>query len=358
MLKARRDFLYKVKDIKKLKGLEIGPLNKPLMKKEDTEKGGKISYLDHLSREELIHKYRDDKSINVDEIVPVDYVCRDGNITGAVAGKVFDYVVASHVIEHAPNLLRFLLEVEHILKPGGYFIIIVPDKRFTFDVDRPITTFGEVLERFLQKITQPCIASVYNHFSMATHAKAHNIWHGIVDPVDSRLLVSEKFAWDAAQKVFEQSEYYDVHVNVFTPASFFSILRRATLHKLTFFEVEYFRDTEIGQLEFMVLLKKRTNVSVGSDDKDFAGVFPKIDMEGHLSPYMPQVRSLSAALENISENNLKLNNELEELKSNSFKRIKDLEGKVEIAQKMLDRKSVKLILLLLDRLYGFFRKRE
>ena len=35
----------------------------------------------------------------------------------------FDYIVASHVIEHAPNLLRFLADIQNILKArrGMYF---------------------------------------------------------------------------------------------------------------------------------------------------------------------------------------------------------------------------------------------
>ena len=53
MSNARREFLLELENVKRSVGLEIGPLNKPLVKKEELESNGKIFYLDHLSREEL-----------------------------------------------------------------------------------------------------------------------------------------------------------------------------------------------------------------------------------------------------------------------------------------------------------------
>ena len=55
---------------------------------------------------EELEKYADDPSVDVERIVPVDFVCRDGNIVEATLGNTFDYVVASHVIEHTPNFFK------------------------------------------------------------------------------------------------------------------------------------------------------------------------------------------------------------------------------------------------------------
>ena len=140
----RREFLLKTVNVAELKGLEIGPLNEPLVTKDDMQSVGEIFYLDHLPTDELQAKYEDDVSVDVNKIVPVDFVCRDGDLVKATAGNKFDYVIASHVIEHAPNLLQFLQDIEKIIKPGGRLILIIPDKRFTFDLNRPITTFGAV----------------------------------------------------------------------------------------------------------------------------------------------------------------------------------------------------------------------
>ena len=48
MANPRREFLLKALNVDSLKGLEIGPLNKPLVRKEDLQEGGEIFYLDHL----------------------------------------------------------------------------------------------------------------------------------------------------------------------------------------------------------------------------------------------------------------------------------------------------------------------
>ena len=138
MANPRREFLLKALNVESLKGLEIGPLNKPLVRTEDVQEGGEIFYLDHLPSYKLQEKYKNDLSIDVNQIVPVDFVCMDGDIVEATAGNLFDYVIASHVIEHAPNLLKFLLDIQTILKPGGHVILVVPDKRFTFDFNRDI----------------------------------------------------------------------------------------------------------------------------------------------------------------------------------------------------------------------------
>jgi len=42
------------------------------------------------------------------------------------ADNEFDLVLASHVLEHIPNLLRTLEEVQRILRPHGLFLVRVP----------------------------------------------------------------------------------------------------------------------------------------------------------------------------------------------------------------------------------------
>ena len=208
----RRAFLLETVKVDQLKGLEIGPLTAPLVTKEELKDQGEIFYLDHLSTDELKEKYADDTSVDVEKIIPVDFVCRDGNIVEATSSNTFDYIIASHVIEHAPNLLQFLTDIESILKPGGLCILIIPDKRFTFDLNRPVTTFGCVLEKFIGKQKIPNISAVYDHFATAVHANGHNIWYGAKSLEETKLLVSETFAWDAVRQVKDEKKYFDVHL--------------------------------------------------------------------------------------------------------------------------------------------------
>ena len=358
MANSRREFLLKALNVESLKGLEIGPLTKPLVRKEDLQKGGEIFYLDHLPTCKLKEKYKGDLSINVDQIVPVDFVCIDGNIVEATAGDLFDYVIASHVIEHAPNLLQFLKDIHAILRPGGHVILIIPDKRFTFDLNRPLTTFGTALENFLENIKFPRISAVYDQASMAIKANGHNLWHGIVKAEDSNLLDSEAIAWKAALRVHKESHYHDVHVNIFTPESFFEILKKAVAHEIALYEVKQFLDTQIGQIEFMVQLEKPKDEPNNSLKSKCLASLPKFKIDSLLSPYMPQVKALSDALQNSTEIISKLQYQLDAGRKDSDSEIANLRKQLKTANEMLDRKSVKMALTCVDKLYKSFRKQR
>ena len=74
MVGSRLEFLQNVRDIRDLKGLEIGPLTNPIVTPQDLNDLGEIHYLDHLSTQDLKNKYADDKSVEVEKIVDVDFV--------------------------------------------------------------------------------------------------------------------------------------------------------------------------------------------------------------------------------------------------------------------------------------------
>ena len=58
----------------------------------------------------------------------------------------FDAFVASHVIEHTPDLIAFLDSAAALLKPEGVVVLAVPDKRYCFDYFQPLTTTGQIIE--------------------------------------------------------------------------------------------------------------------------------------------------------------------------------------------------------------------
>jgi SAM-dependent methyltransferase len=67
--------------------------------------------------------------------------------------ETYDFVLASHVLEHIANPLRALQEFKRVLKPEGVMLIVVPEKRNTFDHRRPFTPF-EHIEADFQSNTQ------------------------------------------------------------------------------------------------------------------------------------------------------------------------------------------------------------
>jgi SAM-dependent methyltransferase len=73
------------------------------------------------------------------------YICEASELTGIESEK-YDFLLASHCLEHCANCLKTLQEWIRIIKPGGFLLLILPDKRFTFDHKRKVTSFQHLLE--------------------------------------------------------------------------------------------------------------------------------------------------------------------------------------------------------------------
>lgn len=116
-------------------GLEIGPSHNPVAPRR---LGFRVRTVDHLDRPGLVAKYTG-HGVDTDAIEEVDHVWRGeplSELVGAPGG--FDWIIASHVIEHVPDLVGFLRECERLLNAGGTLSLAIPDKRYCFDHLRPI----------------------------------------------------------------------------------------------------------------------------------------------------------------------------------------------------------------------------
>src|SRR6266540_1796095 len=119
----RKSILINNVEINSLEGLEIGPLDKPLVTRND----GQIKYLDYMSKEELIVRHAD--ACDPKNMVDIDYINSPQNELSTLIKEKFDYVIACHVIEHIPNMIGWLNDVNKILKDGGYLFLAIPDRR-------------------------------------------------------------------------------------------------------------------------------------------------------------------------------------------------------------------------------------
>lgn len=70
----------------------------------------------------------------------------DGTDMARFSATTFDFVLASHVLEHVANPILALSEWKRLLKDGGTLVLILPDKRHTFDHRRPVTTLEHLIE--------------------------------------------------------------------------------------------------------------------------------------------------------------------------------------------------------------------
>jgi len=230
-------------------GVEIGALDKPLV----TRDMGKVLYVDHADTATLRKKYQQDPGVRADDIVDVDGIWGNNTLLEAIDGRRVDYVLASHVIEHVPDLITWLNEVESVLAPEGQIRLVIPDMRYTFDCLRRETVFSDVLPSHIARARKPMPREVMDFICNVAEVKSDLLWHKPAKQVISRKLYH--FA-DAARlgEAVMRGEYHDVHCWTFTPASFARLMNEIGAAGLSNLMCRSFTDTPIGGTEFYVSL--------------------------------------------------------------------------------------------------------
>ena len=249
-VERRRKILKQFIDTSQLKGLEIGPYDRPIVLKEM----GYIKYLDYFTKEELIEKAPNTIARVVDEVVDVDFVIRDSTIPEKV-NEQFDYVVASHVIEHVPNVIQWLQDLASVLSDKGRIFLAVPDKRYTFDIMRPVTTTGKLIDAFRTNKTCPSFADVFDTARYHKKVKLAELWQKKCDVNKVPFSRDIHMCMQKARKA--ESTYVDCHCNVFTASSFQQIIGDLFELGLGSFEMETFQDVVKNTNEFVCILRKK-----------------------------------------------------------------------------------------------------
>ena len=86
-----------------------------------------------------------------------------------------DFVVASHVLEHLADPLGFLVEIHRVLRPGGIVIVLLPDRRYTFDRTRPPTALEHVVEDHARAVTRVDDEHIEEFLTLADEEASYTI---------------------------------------------------------------------------------------------------------------------------------------------------------------------------------------
>jgi len=194
-----------------------------------------------MSREQLIAKYKD-HHVNLENIEEVDFVWRGENYS-ELTGKdqYYDWIIASHVIEHTPNLIGFLNDCDTILKEDGVISLAVPDKRYCFDHYRPITGISRIIDSHFQKTIIHTPGTVAEYY-LNVVSKAGNIaWDSNATGRYS-FVHSLEDALQGMKSALNENAYLDVHAWCFVPHSFRLIVHDLfRLGLIPFQEVGFFQ---------------------------------------------------------------------------------------------------------------------
>lgn len=123
--------------------LEIGPFMRPTLSGEEVQ----LRTLDYYTTEQL-RTQAEKLGRNPDLVIPVDYVVA-GEQYDAVVLEKFSIIIACHVLEHIVEFVKFFQTMGNMLEENGMLLIVLPDKRYSFDRLRPNSSFAQIVYEYL-----------------------------------------------------------------------------------------------------------------------------------------------------------------------------------------------------------------
>ena len=201
-------------------GIEIGPSYSPIASKKD---GYNVEIIDCDDQAGLVEKYTP-HDVNTDNIEVVDYVWR-GEKYSDLVGKTnfYDWIIASHVIEHTTDLICFLNECNALLNDDGMLVLAVPDKRRCFDYFRPISSLSKVIDCSLQNQIRHSPGTHVEGVLYHSRRNNHGSWAATSDE-ELKLAETTERALEQLERAQNSDDYIDAHNWTFVPNSFRLIL--------------------------------------------------------------------------------------------------------------------------------------
>jgi len=286
-------------------GLEIGPLCWPVLQKDE----GKVQYVDHLTRGALLKVYADDKSVPPDQIVDIDYALNGRTLHQTVPqSKQFNYIIASHVMEHVPDLVRWFNDLSSVLKVGGVISLAVPDKRFTFDIDRHPSSPADVVGAYIDNLAKPASATILDYATnYRMHVDAGQVWAGNLYLGST---APHRYSYTQALDLCDANKkhYVDTHCYVFTPHSFIEILRVLIELDLLRLKVVSFFDTPENLYEFYISLQKMPKAT---SKRDLLESLPTLSRSPYPRELEANIKNLENEITNLRNTTLAQHRELQ-----------------------------------------------
>jgi len=84
----------------------------------------------------------------------------DGTDLNQINNGSYDFLLSSHNLEHIANPLKAVEDWVRVLKKNGVLLLILPDKRYTFDINRPYTEFNHIYTDYKNNVGEDDLTHV------------------------------------------------------------------------------------------------------------------------------------------------------------------------------------------------------
>ena len=190
------------------KGIEIGPGHQPL---PIAFPSATVRYFDRWRPDESRALFPELDGAEFPEPDVVGDLDRDR--LSPLADESEDFVIASHVLEHVAEPLGLLADIHRVLRPGGLALVLLPDRRRTFDRARPPTTLAHVVEEHRRGVTEVDDEHMVEFLTQAGEGASYT-----EVPSESD---GERAAW------FDWHRKRSIHVHCWTEDEFLEVLLHA-----------------------------------------------------------------------------------------------------------------------------------
>ena len=83
----------------------------------------------------------------------------------------YDFVLASHCLEHIANPIKALHNWKRVLRPGGGLLLVLPDVHRSFEYRRPLTTLCHLVEDYARDVGEQDMTHVREFLEMRDYRK-------------------------------------------------------------------------------------------------------------------------------------------------------------------------------------------
>lgn len=220
-------------------GIELGPGHIPF----EVPEGLGVRYVDRWKPDrlrELFPELEEDADFPEIDV----FVDLDAEGLRAFASRSQDFVICSHVLEHLADPLGLLDEMYRVLRRDGVALVLLPDRRRTFDRERTSTS----LEHLVREHAEGVSAVDYQHlFDFIT----------LADPVEAFTKIPAGCSRDA---FYEWHRERSIHVHCWTEPEFDDVIEHCRARMGHRWAVVDRLPLEDDAFEFGYVLQKQTRV--------------------------------------------------------------------------------------------------